>query len=257
MSDKGQRLDQMLVEQGFAPSRTKAQELIKTGSVRLTRNGQIKEKINASFKAFPEDEIQILSGELIKYVSRAGLKLEGAIKKVQLQEHLDLEKTTALDVGQSTGGFTDCLLQLGIANVFGIDVGHGQLDEKLTNDPRVQAVEGLNVKDMLSFVEDGQFQPVDLIVMDVSFISIQPLFKILVKLLKPGGYILSLVKPQFELGLKSLDKRGLVKECSPKEQLLAPLQARLESAGLQYLDFFESSLKGKTGNQEYFIFCQK
>lgn len=251
------RLDQFLVLKKGIESRNKAQELIEKGLVVLTTQ---KNKVltKASFDVTPElgGVIEITDLAFIKYVSRAGLKLEAALKNL----NLSVQNMKALDIGQSTGGFTDCLLQMGVDSVVGIDVGQSQLHEKVRSNSRVTFFENLNAKNLsenaafLQMVPAGGF---DLIVCDVSFISLSQVMPHLVPFLKSEGVFLFLVKPQFECGIDSLDKNGIVKNAS----VYADVQTRITDEARkifgQVQSFFESSLLGKEGNKEFFIYGTK
>lgn len=235
------RLDQFLVLKKLAQSRTQAQDFIANGFV--TMDSKVISK--ASFDVTDElsEKIKVASNPLQKYVSRAGLKLEGAFKKL----NLDVQHKVVLDVGQSTGGFSDCLIQSGAKKVVGVDVGHNQLHESLKAHSRIIAIENLNVKDIqqhrdfLRHVPEAGF---DLLVMDVSFISILKVIPFVAGALKSGGEYLILVKPQFETEKTNLD--------------LGEIEARVKACALQYFKnvsaYFESTLPGKDGTQEFFIY---
>jgi len=182
---KKERLDKLLVERGLVKSRERAKALIMAGKV--TVNGQVVDKAGASV---PADSVIEVKGEDIPYVSRGGLKLETAINEFGL----DVKDFTCLDVGASTGGFTDCLLQHGAKKVYAVDVGKGQLDWKLRNDPRVISIEQFNAR----YLTDKEIpEKVDLIVIDVSFISLTKILPVVKQFLKPEGKIVALIKPQF------------------------------------------------------------
>ena len=209
------RLDLFLVQNQLAVSRTQAQEFIGCGFVFLV-NGAAKTQLSKASYEVSEvhpGQIVVEPNRLQKFVSRAGLKLDGALNEL----NLDVAGKAVLDVGQSTGGFSDCLVQHQARLVVGVDVGHGQLHEKLRNHPQVKSLEGLNAKDLgsderfLQMVPSGKF---DLIVMDVSFISITKVMAHLVNFLKAKGEYLFLVKPQFECGRDFLDKNGIVNDSS-------------------------------------------
>jgi len=252
------RLDLFLVEKKLAISRTQAQDFIRHGFVFLkTTNNSIVLK-KPSFEVTTElaGSISVQSNELQKYVSRAGLKLEYAL------EHLnrDVEGLSVLDIGQSTGGFTDCLLQKNAGLVVGIDVGQGQLHASLANLPRLHSFENLHVKDLgvredfLKTVPANQF---DLVVMDVSFISITKVMSYLKPFLKNNGSFLFLVKPQFELGPNALDKNGIVKDVKNYAIVEQIIRKEAEIIFGSVLNYFKSSVVGKDGNQEFFIYGKK
>lgn len=250
------RLDQALVEIGLAESRTLAQELISQGFVYLKKNGKVLLKNSFELSKEQLEEVAVKENPLQKYVSRGGLKLEYAARKILLDVH-DLN---VLDVGQSTGGFTDYLLQNGVLSVVGIDVGQGQLAERIRNNPRVQYLEKLNVKDLSVNKEFFKLVPnrgFDLIVVDVSFISLLKIVPSLKNYLKTGGNFLFLVKPQFELGAEHLDKNGIVRHPELYNDLEKNISRQIgEDYGI-ILDYFPSELPGKDGNQEFFIYGQK
>lgn len=243
------RIDLELVSRGLAKSRTLAQRLILDGKVRV--DGKVVTKV--SFDIGPDQKIEIDStAPILKYVSRGGLKLESALQHV----NFDVTSKLCLDIGISTGGFSDCLLQHGARGVVGIDVGHGQLSEKLARESCLTHVEGLNVRDLSRelFRQKNLPTEFDLIVVDVSFISLTYLPIALKELMKPGGHLLALVKPQFELSSGELNKSGVVKESEnylKVEQKIRELCHRME---IEILDYFQSVLEGADGNTEFFVF---
>lgn len=251
------RLDLYLVQNKKAASRSQAQELIHGGQVYYFKENQkiILKKPNYQVSE-NHPEILIEAGPVSRFVSRGGLKLEGALR------HCDLTVTgfRVLDVGISTGGFTDCLLQQGASQVLGVDVGHDQLHASLRNHPQVRLLEGLNARELdqnpqvRAVTPEGGF---DLVVMDVSFISIGLIIPKLPTLLKPGGFLLSLVKPQFEVGPEGLGKGGLVKDPGLYSKVEIKVRSLCQTAGLSVKDYFSSPIEGKDGNREFFIFAQK
>ena len=252
------RLDVFLVDKKLASSRTQAQELILLGYVFLKKleKETILKKSSYLVQDSEQDFIFIKSNEIQKYVSRGGLKLEQALKKIQLK----LKSKIVLDIGQSTGGFTDCLLQSDVEKVVGIDVGHSQLHENIKSNFKVVFFENVHVKDLkthLNFKESVPSAGFDLIVADVSFISLTKVIPHISPFLKKGGDYLLLVKPQFELSKKELDKNGIVK--NPKGYALVKNQIE-DVARLCFGDvisYFESETLGKDGNQEFFIYGQR
>lgn len=243
------RLDILLVELGLAPSRSKAQALIDAGEVSLENAGQWIPATHSSQNAGHLDATRIRvasNSSQLRYVSRGGLKLESALQHLKISP----KGKTILDVGLSTGGFCDCLLQYGAARVIGIDVGHGQLAQKLSTDPRVQSIEGLNVRDLAAKVElSARIQSeVDLCVIDVSFISLEQVIPPLSAALRKGAELLALVKPQFEVGPRHLEP-SLFPEV--QEQTLR-LMAK---CGFSVRDYFPSGVKGQDGTQEFFVFA--
>lgn len=250
------RLDLLLVEKGLASSRTKAQDLIKSGSVFILTDQR--RNLAASPSQLLEDSAQfeILENELQRFVSRGGLKLQGALKHLQLS----VKGLDVLDVGISTGGFTDCLLQNGVRKVVGVDVGHDQLDSKLKNHPQVTQFEGVNARALhaepaLIAVMPKTGWP--LIVIDVSFISLTLILPSVAQLLKPMGLILALVKPQFEVGPEGLGRGGLVRDPSLYLSVEKKIREKCLELNLTVRDYLDSSIEGKDGNREFFIFLQK
>ncbi|WP_413289652.1 TlyA family RNA methyltransferase [Bdellovibrio sp. HCB337] len=251
------RLDLYLVQKKLASSRTHAQELIHSGQVYLLKNNQkvFLKKPNHNVNE-DEDRIHVEEGAANRFVSRGGLKLEGALQHCALS----VKGLHVLDVGISTGGFSDCLLQSGAAQVLGVDVGHGQLHSSLVNHPQLKHIEGLNAREI---DQDSQVkaampkQGFDLIVMDVSFISITLIIPQLLSLLKPQGHLLSLVKPQFEVGPEGLGKGGLVKDPGLYSIVEDKVRHLCENSGMSVKDYFNSPIEGKDGNKEFFIFAQK
>jgi 23S rRNA (cytidine1920-2'-O)/16S rRNA (cytidine1409-2'-O)-methyltransferase len=235
------RLDRLLVERGWAESREKAQALILAGQVLVDE--QKVEKCGAAVSAAVS--LRIL-GEACKYVSRAGLKLEDALDYFRISAEAKL----CLDVGASTGGFTDCLLQRGAARVFAVDVGTNQLDWKLRRDPRVVALEQINAR-FLTFDQIGA--RVALAVMDVSFISSTLILAALRPLLQPGADLLVLVKPQFEVGREQVGKGGIVRDMRLHQEAVSRVSRKLLELGFDQLASTESVLAGAGGNREYFL----
>jgi 23S rRNA (cytidine1920-2'-O)/16S rRNA (cytidine1409-2'-O)-methyltransferase len=249
------RADQLLVERGLASSRSQAQRLIASG---------VQWRAGVDWKAVAKNgdelpaaaELKLLDLAEARYVSRGGLKLEGALRT----SSIDAAGTTCLDVGQSTGGFTDCLLQHGAAQVVGVDVGRGQLHAALRADPRVVCIEQINARNLAAtdLIADGAIpEPAtgqfDLIVADVSFISLTLVLPALVPLARPGADFLMLVKPQFELQPGQIGKGGLVKDPA----LYAFVEQRLRTCcadlGLQVQGWHDSAIAGGDGNREFFI----
>jgi 23S rRNA (cytidine1920-2'-O)/16S rRNA (cytidine1409-2'-O)-methyltransferase len=257
MADK-KRLDIYVFEKGLAQSRTHAQELIEAGQVYLDQNGQKKilRKSNLPVTAEMENHISVDQGPANRFVSRGGLKLEGALKHVGL----NIQNFDVLDVGISTGGFTDCALQSGARFVLGVDVGHGQVSASLLNNPKLKVIEGINARALsaeASVVEATPKEGFDLIVMDVSFISIEMILPELGRFLKPSGQLLSLVKPQFEVGVDRLAKGGIVKDSSLYLKVEEKIKTCLKNCGFDVKDYFASSIEGKDGNHEFFVFAKK
>lgn len=239
----GVRLDALLVQRGLAPSRTAAQRLIAAGRVSLDG-----ETIRKPAQSLPENAaLSIAPAADAEYVSRGGLKLAGALRHTGI----DPRGKHCLDIGQSTGGFSDCLLQQGAAQVVGIDVGHGQLHPAIAADPRVEAHEGVNARALEKSVLAGR--RFDLIVADVSFISLTLIIPQLPPLLNEAGDLLLLVKPQFEVGPENLGKGGIVADPALYAIVRDKLAASCAANHLAVLDWFESPITGADGNREFFL----
>ena len=245
------RADQLLVDRGLAVSRSQAQRLITSGVQwrvgalgwqRVAKNGDVLP---------PTCELQLLDNAESRYVSRGGLKLEGALR----DSGLSVSGMRCLDVGQSTGGFTDCLLKQGASQVVGVDVGHGQLHPSLRSDPRVVCVERINARDLQA--QDARLPEsrlgFDVIVGDVSFISLTLVLPALLPLLKLGGDVLMLVKPQFELQPNDIGKGGLVKDPASYPKVEMRMREACAGLGLHVLGFWPSAIAGGDGNKEFWI----
>ena len=248
------RADILLVERGLAPSRTAAQRLIAGGHV-FTRVGRKGTRVALTKPGVTLDDdiaIEVEASELNRFVSRGGLKLDGALDRVGL----DVTGMRCLDVGQSTGGFTDCLLQRGASQVVGVDVGHDQLHPSLRSEPRVTYFEGVNARELTSATTGiaGGFK---LIVADVSFISLTKVLPQWPALLALGGHVLSLVKPQFEVGAENIGRGGIVRDASLYAMVETSIREACAVAGLMVLDYFESPITGSDGNHEFFLYAQR
>lgn len=241
-----ERLDVILVEQGFAASREKAKAIIMSGNVFV--DGQREDKAGTAFDV-AKVKIEV-KGSTLKYVSRGGLKLEKAMNEFDLS----LQDKVCMDIGASTGGFTDCMLQNGAVKVYSVDVGHGQLDWKLRNDPRVVCMEKTNFRYMVR--EDIQ-DDLDFASVDVSFISLTKILLPARNLLKDGGQMVCLIKPQFEAGKEKVGKKGVVREKSVHEEVIHKVLDFADSIGFQILNLDFSPIKGPEGNIEYLVFIQK
>lgn len=248
------RADQLLVERGLAASRSQAQRLIAAG-VRWRAGGEWKPVAKNGDELPGTAELELLDTAETRFVSRGGLKLEGAL----VHTGFDVRGLRALDVGQSTGGFTDCLLQRGAAQVVGVDVGSGQLNPRLRGEPRVVAIEHVNARDLTAqrLQEAGAEPPFDLIVGDLSFISQTLVWPALVPLLTPGGHGLVLVKPQFELQPEHIGKGGLVKDAASYALVRERITGALQGLDLEVRDYFDSPIAGGDGNREFFVFIRK
>ena len=249
------RLDQLLIHKSLARSRTQAQKLIAAGQVSVAVAGQWQVVTKVSGNYDESTRVQVEVGEEQRYVSRAGLKLEGALQALAV----DVSGLTCLDVGQSTGGVTDCLLQHNASKVVGVDVGHTQLAASLRGDPRVICLEGINARELpIEEIFDynaGRLFP--LAVMDVSFISQTLILPGLAHCLVPRGKLISLVKPQFEVGPQGLAKGGIVKDESLFGEVQTSVEQAAEQAGFKVLDFIASPIDGGDGNREFFMFAEK
>lgn len=249
LKDEMVRLDQALVERGLSESREKAKRAILAGTVRI--NGRRAEK--ASDRVREGDALSVDAPE--KYVSRGGHKLEHALRHFQVAT----EGVEAVDLGASTGGFTDCLLQNGAARVYAVDVGTGQLAWKLRQDARVVVMEKTNARELKRSHFPPEFEGVDLVVIDCSFISLQKLLSPAVALLKASGKIVALVKPQFEAGKTEVDKgAGVIKDPRIHERVIEELRAFTGGLpGLEWRGVTESPLLGPAGNKEFLVLLEK
>jgi 23S rRNA (cytidine1920-2'-O)/16S rRNA (cytidine1409-2'-O)-methyltransferase len=243
------RLDQALVERGLCESRERAKRAVLAGQVRV--NDQSAHKASDPVK--PDDRLTLDAGE--KYVSRGGHKLEHALRHFQL----DVAGLTALDLGASTGGFTDCLLQHGAARVFAVDVGRGQLAWKLRLDRRVVVMEKTNARHLTAARMPAPFTPAGLAVIDCSFISLRNILPAAIALLRPDGKIIALIKPQFEAGKAEADKgRGVIRDPAVHERVLDELREFVRARpGVRWRDVVESPLPGPAGNKEFLALIEK
>lgn len=243
------RADQLLVERGLAASRSQAQRLIAAG-VRWFDGRDWKPVAKNGDELPGAARLELLDTAESRYVSRGGLKLEGALRAAGLEPR----GWTCLDVGQSTGGFTDCLLQQGAARVTGVDVGHGQLHPRLRGDARVVAIEKLNARELRAQQVGGAF---DLVTGDLSFISLTLVLPALVPLMKAGGELLMLAKPQFELQPAQVGKGGIVRDPALYAEVEQRLRACCEALGLQVMGWHDSPIQGGDGNREFFIHARR
>jgi 23S rRNA (cytidine1920-2'-O)/16S rRNA (cytidine1409-2'-O)-methyltransferase len=235
-----QRLDTLVVQRGLIESRERAKQLILAGEVVVSGSAQVKPG-----QLTPSDA-EIVVKEPPRYVSRGGLKLEKALQVFQV----DVRNSIAIDVGASTGGFTDCLLQHGAKFVYAVDVGHGQLAWKLRQDPRVCVIEGTNIRT----IDVNRFEAsVEIGVVDVSFISLQKVLPIIIQIVNPTGDVLALVKPQFEAGRKHVGKGGVVREARVHVRVLRDLVHFAHELDLSVMGISYSPMRGPAGNIEYLI----
>jgi 23S rRNA (cytidine1920-2'-O)/16S rRNA (cytidine1409-2'-O)-methyltransferase len=240
---KRQRIDKLLVERGLADSRTKAQALVMSGVVLADE----KRVDKSSEMVDPEVKIRLKgSPEETKYVGRGGLKLERAI----LDFHIRIDGYVCLDVGSSTGGFTDCLLKHGAAKVYAVDAGTNQLVWALRNNPRVVTMENTNARHLKPDDFECRF---DLVTIDVSFISVTKILPALVPLMAEDGRIVVLVKPQFEVGRGEVGKGGIVKDEAKRARVVDEIRTFAESVGLKETGLIESPIKGAEGNVEFLM----
>lgn len=234
------RLDLFLSVNGYAETRTKAQELIKSGAV--TVNGKNVSK--ASFDVTDADVIECSIDLVCPYVSRGGLKLQAALDEFDV----DVNEAVCLDIGASSGGFTDCLLKRGAKRVYAVDSGSGQLHPSLCGDERVISLENLNAR----YISDKQIpEKIDIAVMDVSFISQTKLYQAIIPLLKEKAVLLTLIKPQFEVGRGGVGKGGIVRDPKKRKEAVDNVLDFASCVGLQALGVIESPIKGGDGNTEY------
>jgi 23S rRNA (cytidine1920-2'-O)/16S rRNA (cytidine1409-2'-O)-methyltransferase len=242
-----ERIDKLLVAGGFAETRTKAQALVMAGVVLVGEK-----RVEKSSEMYETDATIRIKGETpaSQYVGRGGLKLKQALDEF----HIRPDRYICIDVGSSTGGFTDCLLQNGAARVTAIDVGTNQLVWKLRTDERVEVRENTNARELKP--EDFA-EPFDLAVMDVSFISVTRILPALVPLLKPDGRIIVLIKPQFEVGRGEVGKGGIVKEPEKHERVVREVNAFAETLGLRVAGTIDSPILGAEGNKEFLALYEK
>jgi 23S rRNA (cytidine1920-2'-O)/16S rRNA (cytidine1409-2'-O)-methyltransferase len=232
----------LLVEQGLAPTRSRAQALILAGAVMRGPDRKVEKP-----GELVDDGVELsLRGEPLPYVSRGGLKLAAALDAFAV----DPAGRTCLDVGASTGGFTDCLLQRGARRVYAVDVGYGQLAWKLRQDPRVVVLERANIRTLDPALVP---EPCELVVIDASFISLAIVVPAALRFAGPGATLVALVKPQFEVGPRDVGKGGIVRDPAARERALAEVRATFASLGLEGLDSIDSPIQGAKGNHEFLL----
>lgn len=239
------RADVLVHERGLAESRAKAQALILAGQVLVAE-----QRIDKPGQLIPEDSELRLKGEVLPYVSRGGLKLQGALDHFKL----DVTGLVAADIGASTGGFTDCLLQRGAIRVHAIDVGYGQLHERLRQDPRVISRERVNARYL---TDEDLPEPVGVVVIDVSFISLKQVLPSVLRKLESGGYLVALVKPQFEVGRERVGKGGVVRDPKARAEAIDGVKAFVEAEGLQIVGLIDSPVPGPAGNVEALLVARR
>lgn len=240
---KKSRIDAVLADRGLFPSRSAAAGAVRAGEVRIGQDGPV--ALRPSQLVEPEADLIVVAGP--RYVSRGGTKLENALDALEV----DVAGRDCLDVGASTGGFTDCLLQRGAARVAAVDVAYGQLDVRLRQDPRVHAIERLNARALEP--ADLPFAP-SLATVDVSFISLAKVLPAVAGCLAPEGEILAMVKPQFELGRERVG-RGVVRKAADRREAVLKVAAAARDLGLPVRGFASSGLPGPKGNRETFVWC--
>ena len=236
-----ERIDKLLVERGFAESRNRAQSMVMAGQV-LVANQRI-DKPGQLVEASAEIRIK---GETLKYVSRGGLKLEAALSRFKV----DPQGKNCIDVGASTGGFTDCLLQHGASRVWAVDVGHNQLAWQIRQDPRVEVIEGLNARNLYERSWTVKF---DLATVDVSFISLTKILPALVEVVTEEADCIALIKPQFEVGKGEVGKGGIVADPTKHRRVLTEIVDYSAQIGLSVVDLIDSPILGAEGNREFLI----
>jgi 23S rRNA (cytidine1920-2'-O)/16S rRNA (cytidine1409-2'-O)-methyltransferase len=237
------RIDAVLAERGLFPSRTAAASAVRAGEVRIGPDGPVALRPSQLI----EHEVDLILAERRRFVSRGGLKLENALEALGI----DVAGLDCLDVGASTGGFTDCLLQHGAARVAAVDVAFGQLDASLRDDPRVAVIERTNARGLSP--SDLPFEP-QLATIDVSFISLAKVLPAVARCLAAGGEVLAMVKPQFELGRARVG-RGVVRDAADRREAILEVARAAREAGLPVRGFAPSGLPGPKGNRETFVWC--
>jgi 23S rRNA (cytidine1920-2'-O)/16S rRNA (cytidine1409-2'-O)-methyltransferase len=241
------RLDTLLVERGLAGSRERARALILSGSVRV--NGRPAPKAGTPVA---RDSDVTLERPDHPYVGRGGVKLAHALDTFQI----DVADAVALDIGASTGGFTDVLLQRGAAHVVALDVGHGQLDWTLRNDPRVTVMEHVNARFLTRDLLPETARAFDIVTIDVSFISLAHILPVVPPLLKPDGRVIALVKPQFEAGRDEVGKGGIVRDEQVRARVVHEVAAAADKLGLRRAGLAESPIEGMEGNREFLLYLR-
>jgi 23S rRNA (cytidine1920-2'-O)/16S rRNA (cytidine1409-2'-O)-methyltransferase len=249
------RIDLILTEQGLAKSRSQAQTFISEGRISYKQNSQWIKVTKPSLKLASDVELSLTEDEADKYVSRGALKLEGALRHTQL----NINGFHVLDIGQSTGGFSDCAVQHGAKKVVGIEVGHDQLDPRLRNHQKIVCLEGINARHLSIEDLQGHFPEngFDLAVMDVSFISQTKILPQLSSLLTTHGHLITLVKPQFEVGKEFIGKGGIVKNKPRVDKLEQDMKAFVRALGFNVRCYIESPIKGGDGNQEFLLWATR
>lgn len=247
------RLDQLLVEREIFPSRSRAQAAIMAGQVFV--NGQKIDKAGTRIDEKAQIEIR---GEALPYVSRGGLKLEKALKEFKVK----VKDRICIDVGASTGGFTDCLLQHGAQKVYAVDVGYGQLAWKLRQDPRVIVIERTNIRyltldEFMKKIPSSEFRIPNFAIIDVSFISLSKVLPAVYNLLSDKAEVIALIKPQFEARREQVGKGGIVKDEKVHQEVIEKVKAEAEAIGFEAKGVIQSPITGADGNVEFFVYLLK
>jgi 23S rRNA (cytidine1920-2'-O)/16S rRNA (cytidine1409-2'-O)-methyltransferase len=244
---KGERIDKLLVDRGLAQSRTRAQALVMAGLVLV--DNQLVNKPSEQFELHANIRLKGADDPAARYVSRGGLKLEAALREF----HIEVNRLVCLDVGASTGGFTDCLLQHGADRVVAIDVGHNQLDWRLRTDARVELREGVNAR----YLKPEDFEKFDLATIDVAFISATKILPAIVPLISEHGKIITLIKPQFEVGKGEVGKGGIVKDPAKHARVIEEVNNAAQALGLKVSGVIESPIHGADGNLEFLALYER
>jgi 23S rRNA (cytidine1920-2'-O)/16S rRNA (cytidine1409-2'-O)-methyltransferase len=250
------RVDLLLVKKNLATTRTRAQEMIKAGQVAIIFAGSKKLVAKPSEDYSDDVSFEISSGFATDFVSRAGHKIKGAVEELDLK----FDNKNCLDVGVSTGGFSDFLLKSGASSVLGVDVGQDQTNPRIKENPRFKLLEKINARSLDLYPEFQALVPAggfDFICMDVSFISVKLIFPQLMPLLKNNGDLLVLIKPQFELGPDALNEKGVVADASLYQALEKNMLNSAQALGFIVKKYFSSSIEGKDGNKEFFLLLGK
>jgi len=243
------RIDQLLVDRGLAPSRAKAQAMVMAGLV-TTKNG----RVDKSGTLISESDEIVVNDDKPRFVSRGGEKLDAALHAFGARG-LDVSGRVAVDVGASTGGFTDCLLSRHALKVYAVDVGYGQLAQSLRDDPRVIVRDRTNARNL---AEADFPEPIDLVVVDASFIGIGKLMPAVARIVRSGGALVALVKPQFEAGKQAAARgRGVIRDAQVREGAIAAARATVVEAGFAIVDAIDSALAGPKGNVEHFLYATR
>lgn len=246
------RLDVLVVERGLAESRARAQALVLAGVVVVDDHAV--DKPGTAVRRDADIRLKKGAGEVLPFVSRGGLKLRGALDVFETRTPpLEVAERVAMDVGASTGGFTDCLLQAGVARVYAVDVGYGQLAWKLVNDPRVTVMDRQNIRTLAA---EAVGEPIGLAVADCSFISLLKVLEALPPLLAPGADVVALIKPQFEVGREGIGKGGIVRDEALRVRARDDVLHGARDLGFEVIDHCTSPIRGREGNEEFLVWLR-